>query len=108
MDALYTLLSRVAEDSFVLDLGCGRGSFHYAACRGRIVALDVALPALRSAEAAYSRADGPCAGCGISDAERVQDRPRYTGKTGLRWWRPRILFLRQKTPLPRSRFAEMG
>jgi len=57
VDALYTLLSRVAEDSVVLDLGCGRGSFHYAACRGRIVALDVALPAQRSAEAAYVLAD---------------------------------------------------
>ena len=44
MDDLYTLLSRVNENAIVLDLGCGRGSFHYETCRARIVALDTALP----------------------------------------------------------------
>ena len=44
MDDLYTLLARVEADSVVLDLGCGHGSFHYEKCRGRIVAMDIALP----------------------------------------------------------------
>lgn len=59
MDDLYTLLGRVDENSIVLDLGCGRGSFHYETCRGRIIALDVALPdkSARRREAAYVLAD---------------------------------------------------
>jgi SAM-dependent methyltransferase len=37
-------------DSVVLDLGCGRGSFRYEACRGRIVAADLVLPDRTSRE----------------------------------------------------------
>jgi len=44
VDDLYTLLGRVESGSVVLDLGCGRGSFPYERCRGRIVAMDLALP----------------------------------------------------------------
>lgn len=59
MDDLYTLLSRVEPHCVVLDLGCGHGSFHYETCRGRIVAMDVALPEKASLrrEAIYIRAD---------------------------------------------------
>jgi ubiquinone/menaquinone biosynthesis C-methylase UbiE len=59
MDALYTLLSRLENDQVVLDLGCGHGSFHYEACRARIVAMDLVLleqQTLRP-QAAYVRAD---------------------------------------------------
>jgi predicted SAM-dependent methyltransferase len=59
VDDLYTLLSRVEPHCVVLDLGCGHGSFHYETCRGRIVAMDVALPekaGLRP-QAMYIRAD---------------------------------------------------
>jgi SAM-dependent methyltransferase len=59
VDDLYTLLSRVESDGVVLDLGCGHGSFQYEICRGRIVAMDVALPneaGLRKG-AVYIRAD---------------------------------------------------
>ena len=59
MDDLYSLLRRLDDQSIVLDLGCGHGSFQYEACRGRIVAMDLTLPektALKS-EAAYMRAD---------------------------------------------------
>src|SRR5436853_2547608 len=56
---MYPLLNRIESDSLVLDLGCGRGSFHYETCRGRIVAMDVALSAQRTAapHVAYTRAD---------------------------------------------------
>ena len=59
MDDLYTLLGRVEADSVVLDLGCGHGSFQYEKCRGRIVAMDIALPdaASRAPQATYVRAD---------------------------------------------------
>ena len=59
MDDLYTLLSRLEDQSVVLDLGCGHGSFHYETCRGRIVAMDLALPekAVRRPQAAYMLAD---------------------------------------------------
>ena len=59
MDDLYTLLGRLDEQSVVLDLGCGRGSFHYEACRGRIVAMDIALPEkpARRPQAVYMVAD---------------------------------------------------
>jgi SAM-dependent methyltransferase len=59
VDDLYTLLSRVEANSVVLDLGCGRGSFHYETCRGHIVAMDLALPSGRSREpnVFYIRAD---------------------------------------------------
>jgi precorrin-6B methylase 2 len=59
VDDLYSLLRRLDNDSIVLDLGCGHGSFQYEACRGRIIAIDLTLPektALRS-EAVYLRAD---------------------------------------------------
>lgn len=59
MDDLYTLLARVAPDGVVLDLGCGRGSFHYETCRGRIVAMDLTLPdkSTHRPDAVYLRAD---------------------------------------------------
>jgi len=59
VDDLYTLLSRLENDSIVLDLGCGRGSFHYEACRGHIVAMDLAIPEkdVRRHQAAYLLAD---------------------------------------------------
>jgi SAM-dependent methyltransferase len=44
VDDLYTLLNRVESNSVVLDLGCGRGSFHYQQCRGRIIGIDLTLP----------------------------------------------------------------
>jgi SAM-dependent methyltransferase len=44
VDDLYTLLGRVPTSSVVLDLGCGRGSFAYETCPGRIIAMDLALP----------------------------------------------------------------
>src|SRR4051794_23164933 len=59
MDDLYSLLRRLDGQSVVLDLGCGHGSFHYEACPGRIVAMDLTLPektALKP-QAAYMRAD---------------------------------------------------
>ena len=59
LDDLYSLLRRLGNNSIVLDLGCGRGSFQYEACRGRIVAMDLDLPdqRLRRPQAAYMRAD---------------------------------------------------
>jgi SAM-dependent methyltransferase len=59
VDDLYTLLARVGADSVVLDLGCGRGSFPYERCRGRIVAMDLTLPVSsdRRPDAMYMRAD---------------------------------------------------
>ena len=59
MDDLYTLLSRLERDHVVLDLGCGRGSFHYEVCRGRIIAMDLALPEKRAPhpQLTYFRAD---------------------------------------------------
>ena len=59
MDDLYTLLGRLDDQSVVLDLGCGRGSFHYEACRGRIVAMDLMLPdkGARRPQAGYMLAD---------------------------------------------------
>ena len=59
MDDLYTLLGRVESDSVVLDLGCGRGSFHYQECRGRIIGMDLTLPeeAAHPTRIAYVRAD---------------------------------------------------
>jgi SAM-dependent methyltransferase len=59
MDDLYTLLERVEAGDVVLDLGCGHGSFHYEKCRGRIVAMDIALPenARHMPQVTYIRAD---------------------------------------------------
>jgi SAM-dependent methyltransferase len=59
VDDLYTLLGRVESSSVVLDLGCGHGSFHYETCRGRIIALDLELPAnaVSQRQATYIRAD---------------------------------------------------
>jgi SAM-dependent methyltransferase len=59
VDDLYTLLGRLESQSVVLDLGCGRGSFNYEACRGRIVAMDLSLPdnAARRPQAVYMLAD---------------------------------------------------
>jgi SAM-dependent methyltransferase len=59
VDDLYSLLGRLESSSVVVDLGCGRGSFHYESCRGRIVAMDVDLPADRSSSphVCYLRAD---------------------------------------------------
>jgi len=59
VDDLYTLLDRLESDSVVLDLGCGRGSFRYERCRGRIVAIDVSLPDRASSltRIAYIEAD---------------------------------------------------
>src|SRR5205814_9702362 len=59
VDDLYSLLSRLDTDSIVLDLGCGRGSFQYEASRGRIIAMDLDLPAQRTrrSQAACVRAD---------------------------------------------------
>jgi hypothetical protein len=45
VDDRYTLSGRLDDQTVVLDLGCGRGGFHYEACRGRIVAMDPTLPA---------------------------------------------------------------
>jgi len=59
VDDLYTLLGRAGSEDIVLDLGCGRGSFHYEVCRGRIFAMDLALPdkAARRPQAVYILAD---------------------------------------------------
>jgi len=59
VDDLYTLLGRVHPGGVVLDLGCGRGSFHYETCRGRIVAMDLTLPdkTTHRSEAVYVCAD---------------------------------------------------
>jgi SAM-dependent methyltransferase len=59
VDDLYTLLGRLENQSVVLDLGCGRGSFNYEACRGRIIAMDLMLPdkAAQRPQAAYMLAD---------------------------------------------------
>jgi SAM-dependent methyltransferase len=59
VDDLYTLLGRVDTGSVVLDLGCGRGSFHYETCRGRIIAMDLTLPSQkdRRPQAVYLQAD---------------------------------------------------
>ena len=59
MDDLYTLLGRVESHSVVLDLGCGRGSFQYQECRGRIIGMDLTLPeeATHQARIAYVRGD---------------------------------------------------
>jgi SAM-dependent methyltransferase len=59
VDDLYTLLDRLESDGVVLDLGCGRGSFQYERCRGRIVAIDLSLPVKTSrlTRIAYIEAD---------------------------------------------------
>jgi SAM-dependent methyltransferase len=59
VDDLYTLLARVESDSVVLDLGCGRGSFQYEQCRGRIIGMDLTLPEkkVQQTRMAYVRAD---------------------------------------------------
>jgi len=59
VDDLYTLLGRLESDNVAVDLGCGRGSFHYEVCRGRIIALDLTLPEKRTPcpQVTYVRAD---------------------------------------------------
>ncbi|HYR92040.1 MAG TPA: class I SAM-dependent methyltransferase [Terriglobia bacterium] len=44
MDKLQNFLGRLGEEVIVLDLGCGYGSFHYAACNCHVIAMDVSLP----------------------------------------------------------------
>ena len=52
------MLGRLEPDRVVLDLGCGRGSFHYETCRGHIVAMDLTLPEnSRRPQAMYLCAD---------------------------------------------------
>ena len=73
MDDLYSLLRRFDEHGVVLDLGCGHGSFHYEACRGRIVAMDITLPeksALKP-QAAYMCADSGTIPLGDASVDAV-------------------------------------
>jgi SAM-dependent methyltransferase len=73
MDDLYTLLGRVEAGCVVLDLGCGHGSFHYEKCRGRIVAMDIALPddAKHAPHVTYLRADSSAIPLSVASVDVV-------------------------------------